>query len=399
MSLLFSPARIGHLEVKNRLVHSATYEAMAGANGEITEQLLKRYTNLAKGETGLIIPGYMYVDESGRALRRQTGIYSDDLIPGLKRLTDAVHYHDGKVVFQLVHAGRQTTRSVAGQVPIGPSSSGRDPVNFVRPREMDENDIQEVIRAFGKAAARAVEAGADGVQIHAAHGYLINQFLSPFFNRRGDDWGSTDENRFRFVEHVFREMKKSIPDTTPILIKLNTNDHTPDAGISPELARLYAESLVALGIDAIEISSGTALYSFMDTCRGEVPVKELCAGLPWWKRPVGRIMMNRLEGKYDLEEGYHLAAARTIKPVMGHVPLMLVGGMRRVSHMEEVLQNRYADFISMSRPFIREPFLAKRLKEGKSDRAGCVSCNKCLATVASVQPVKCHYKPSDIDPL
>lgn len=395
MSRLFSPARIGHLEIKNRLVHSATYEAMAGENGEVTEQLLKRYTNLAKGETGLIIPGYMYVHQSGKAMRHQTGMLSDHLIPGLKKLTTAIHDHDGKVVFQLAHAGRQTTRSVTGQVPMGPSSFDRDPVNFVKPKEMDENDIQEVIRAFGNAAARAVEAGADGVQIHAAHGFLVNQFLSPFFNRRKDDWGGSDGNRFRFAEHVFRGIRESIPERMPILIKLNTNDHTPGTGIRPDLARFYAEKLVALGIDAIEISSGTALYSLMNMCRGEVPVKELCAGLPWWKRPVGRIMMNRLVGKHDLEEAYHLAAARIIKPILGNVPLMLVGGMRRVSQMEEVLENGYADFISMSRPFIREPFLAKLLKEGKSDRASCVSCNKCLAAVVNAEPVKCRCRPGD----
>jgi len=395
MSRLFSPAKIGHLEIKNRLVHSATYEAMAGENGEVTEHLLKRYTNLAKGETGLIIPGYMHVHQSGKAMRRQTGILSDHLIPGLKKLTTAIHDHDGKVVFQLAHAGRQTTRSVTGQVPMGPSSFDRDPVNFVKPKEMGENDIQEVIRAFGNAAARAVEAGADGVQIHAAHGFLVNQFLSPFFNRREDHWGGSDENRFRFVEQVFREIKGSIPNTMPILIKLNTNDHTPGTGIGPELAGFYAEKLVALGIDAIEISSGTALYSFMNTCRGEVPVKELCAGLPWWKRPVGRIMLNRLAGKHDLEEGYHLAAARIIKPILGNVPLILVGGMRQVSHMEEILRNGYVDFISMSRPFIREPFLAKRLKEGKSDRASCVSCNKCLAAVVNAEPAKCRCRPGD----
>jgi 2,4-dienoyl-CoA reductase-like NADH-dependent reductase (Old Yellow Enzyme family) len=392
MSSLFSPGRIGSLEIKNRLVHSATYEAMAGDGGEVTEKLMKRYGNLAKGKTGLIIPGYMFVTQSGKAVPNQTGIHTDSLIPGLKRLAEAVHEHDGKIVFQIAHAGRQTTKSVAGQTPLGPSSFDRDPVNFVKPKEMNEEDIQEVIQAFGKAAARAVEAGADGVQIHAAHGYLVNQFLSPFFNRRKDSWGGSDENRFRFVENIIREIRKSAPTDFPILIKLNTHDHTPVQGITHDLARFYVEKLVESGIDAVEISSGSACYAFMNTCRGNVPVKELSDSMPFWKRPIARMMLNRMVGKYDLEEGYHLGAAKTIKPVLGTIPLILVGGIRRVAHMEEVLQNNLADFISMSRPFIREPFLVKKFQEGKADQVQCVSCNKCFSTVAIARPIKCHHK-------
>ena len=395
MSLLFSPGTIGRVEIKNRLVHSATYEAMAGERGEITEQHVKRYANLAKGETGLIIPGHMYVRESGRVHPRQTGIHADDLIPGLQKLTQAVHDHGSAIVFQLAHGGRQTTKKAAGQRPMGPSSFDRDPVNFVKPREMTEEDILEVVQAFGRAAARAVEAGADGIQIHAAHGYLVNQFLSPFFNRRNDSWGGSAENRFRFVEQILQEIHRSVPDSTPVLIKLNTNDHTPTEGVTPDLARWYAGKLVQLGIAAIEISSGSALYSFMHTCRGDVPVDELCSRFPFWKRFIAKPVLKKMVGKYDLEEGYHLTAARTVKPVLGEVPLMLVGGMRRMSHMEEVLQSGYADFISMSRPFIREPFLAKRLKEGKSDRASCVSCNKCFATIAQAEPVRCRCRPAD----
>ena len=392
MSLLFSPGRIGSLETKNRLVHSATHEAMAGAGGEVTDQLIRRYSNLAKGETGLIVPGYMFVTQSGKAVQNQTGIHTDSLIPELKRLTEAVHEHDGKIVFQLAHAGRQTTKSLTGQAPLGPSSFDRDPVNFVKPKEMNEEDIQEAIQAFGKAAGRAVEAGADGVQIHAAHGYLVNQFLSPFFNRRKDSWGGSYENRFRFVANIIREIKKAAPSDFPVLIKLNTHDHTPATGITHDLARFYAEKLVESGIDAVEISSGSACYAFMNTCRGDVPVKELIDAMPFWKRPIARMMLNRMVGKYGLEEGYHLDAAKAIKPVLGNVPLILVGGMRRVAHMEEVLQNDHADFISMSRPFIREPFLVKKFKEGKADQVQCVSCNKCFSTVAVAEPIKCHHK-------
>jgi 2,4-dienoyl-CoA reductase-like NADH-dependent reductase (Old Yellow Enzyme family) len=352
--------------------------------------LVQRYRDLAKGGIGLIIPGYAYVHPAGRAMRFQTGIHHDDLLPGLKRIVDTVHGEDGKIIFQLVHSGRQTTPALAGRTPLGPSSGARDPINFIKPQEMQEADIQDAVRSFGSAARRAVEAGADGIQLHAAHGYLINQFLSPFFNRRSDHWGSSHENCFRFLKEVFLAARENMPQGMPLLVKLNTHDHTPKQGITPSLARTYAGWLAELGVDGIEVSCGSSLYSFMNMCRGDVPVDDFVKGLPWWKRPLGRLMMKRLKGKYELEEGYNLGAATMIRPAAGSTPLLVVGGMRTVAHMEHVLEKEAADFISMSRPFIREPFLVRRIREGKTDRASCISCNRCLAAVANDRPLRCY---------
>jgi 2,4-dienoyl-CoA reductase-like NADH-dependent reductase (Old Yellow Enzyme family) len=392
MSQLFSPMKIGGLELSNRFVRSATYECMAGENGEVTEELLKLYSNLAKGEIGLIISGHCYVNQAGKAVPKQIGIHSDEMIPGLARLVREVHEQDGKVAFQLAHAGRQTKKRVTGQAPMGPSSRGRDPINFVKPRQMNEDDIQQAIMSFVRAAGRAVEAGADAIQLHGAHGYLINQFLSPYFNQRKDSWGGSDENRFRFLQNVILEVKKAVPEGIPILIKLSTTDHTPRPGITPELAAYYSGKLSQIGIDGVEVSSGSILYSFMNICRGEVPVNELLQIFPAWLRPVARIMMNRYVGKYDLVEGYHVEAAKTIKHVLNETPLFLVGGMRTRTYMENCLEKGYADLISMSRPFVREPFLVRRLKEGKTDQASCVSCNKCLAAIANVMPLRCYNR-------
>ena len=227
MSQLFSPMKIGRLELPNRFVRSATFEGMARENGQVTDDLIKLYRNLAKGRIGLIITGHLYVNQVGKASVNKIGIHSNEMISGLKRLVQEVHEHDGKIVFQLSHAGRQTTKKVTGHHPIGPSGKGRDPIFFVKPREMNEEDIQETIQSFGRAAKRAAEAGADGIQLHGAHGYLINQFLSPFYNTRSDAWGESEEGRFRFLEQVFSEIKRVIPKETPIMIKLNTHDHTP----------------------------------------------------------------------------------------------------------------------------------------------------------------------------
>jgi 2,4-dienoyl-CoA reductase-like NADH-dependent reductase (Old Yellow Enzyme family) len=365
---------------------------MAKETGEVSDELIERYVRLAKGGVGLSVTGLMYVHPSGRGYKNQTGIHHDSMTDGLANLVDAVHQAGGKIAFQISHCGRQTTKAVIGQTPLAPSSRGRDPLNFVKPKEMTENEIFETIKAFGLAAKRAVRAGADGIQLHAAHGYLPCEFLSPFFNIRTDSWGGSDENRFRFLKEIYQEVKKVVPDGYPVFVKLNTNDYTPKEGITPSLAVKYAKWLVELGIHAVEVSCGATNYSYMNMCRGDVPTTELVMGLSWWEKPIGRLMIRKLEGKYDLEEGYNLEAAKMIKPVLGETPMFLVGGMRTVAHMEEILKNKYADVISMSRPFIREPFLVKKIAEGKMERVSCVSCNRCLAAVPNNLPVYCYNK-------
>jgi 2,4-dienoyl-CoA reductase-like NADH-dependent reductase (Old Yellow Enzyme family) len=347
---------------------------------------------LARGEVGLIIPGYMYVHRYGQAMKRQTGIYSDKLLPGLTKLVSAVHQEGGKVVFQLSHAGRQTSKKIIGRTPLAPSSRERDPIYFSKPKRMTEKEIIRVIKAFGEAGVRAVRAGADGIQIHACHCYLVNEFLSPYFNVRSDAWGGTDEKRFRFLKSIILELKKEMPQGMPLLVKMNVMDFTPESGITVPLAVKYAKWLADLRIEGLEISCGSPVYSFMNMCRGDVPVDELVSGLPLLKKALGLIMLKYMKGKFDLEEAYNLGAAIQIKPVIGKIPLFLVGGVRRVSQMEDILKNGYADFISMSRPFIREPFLVKKLKKGKHHMVSCVSCNRCLAAAANNQTVKCYYK-------
>ncbi len=390
MSILFSSIKIGNVQVKNRFIHSGTYEAMASPKGEVTDQLLERYRVLAKGDIGIIIPGFTYVHPFGRAFPFQTGIYNDELIYGLRRLTDVVHEEGGKIMLQLAHAGRQTKKSLIGRQPMGPSGFDRDPVNMVKPVAMTEGEIQEVIYAFGEAAKRAVAAGVDGIQLHGAHGYLINQFISPYFNRRKDNWGGSDEKRFRFLKEVILITKNNVPDGMPILVKLSTNDFTPKEGVTPDLAVRYAKWLTELQIHGLELSCGSSIYSFMNMCRGDVPVDDFVSGFPWWKKPIGKIMIKKMVGEYDLEEGYNVDAAKLIKPVMNNIPLAIVGGFRRFAHMENVIEKGYADLISMSRPFIREPDIVKKFNRGETRKAKCLSCNKCLAAITNDLPVRCY---------
>jgi 2,4-dienoyl-CoA reductase-like NADH-dependent reductase (Old Yellow Enzyme family) len=392
VSILFTPIRIGQVEVKNRFVHSATYECMAGDNGQVTDDLIKKYAAPAKGEVGLIIPGLVYVHSSGKSLFHEIGMHDDSLIPGLRKLVDGVHEHGAKIVFQLAHGGQQTSKKFLGGVPLAPSSNVRDPYEFFKPKTMTKDQIGETISAFGQAARRAYEAGADGVQIHAAHGHLINQFLSPFFNHRTDEWGGSEENRFRFLKEVYLKIKADAPGLRMVIAKLNTRDFLPKKGIDPEMAKIYASWLAELGIDAVEVSCGSSHFSFMNMSRGDVPVNEMVSGLPWWMRPLAKMQLKGLVKKTGFEEGYNLEAARFIKPALMGKPLMLVGGMRRKGHMEKVVEQNTAELISMSRPFIHDPFLVKKFKEGKAEEATCISCNRCLAACVHGIPIRCYQK-------
>jgi 2,4-dienoyl-CoA reductase-like NADH-dependent reductase (Old Yellow Enzyme family) len=383
---------IGKIEIKNRFVRSATLENMAKDTGEVTDDLIKLCSTLAKGEVGLIIPGYMYIHPLGKSYKYQTGIHKDTLIPGLKKLVDAVHKEDGKIALQIVHAGIQTFEGLIGALPAGPSAEIFNPISLRYSREMTEEEIQVTIQAFEDAARRVVETGADAIQLHAAHGYLINQFLSPFYNRRNDQWGGSEENQFRYLKGLIIRIKKILPNDMPFLVKMNTRDYTPEEGITPSLAAKYAEWLVGLGIDAIEISCGSSNFSIFNMCRGDVPVQEILQCMPDSLVEIAEQVFQEMVGKYNLEEAYNLDAAKLIKPIMGNIPLILVGGLRNKVIMEEIIEKKYADFISMSRPFIREPFLVKNFKEGKQDKASCISCNRCVAAVPNDFPVRCYTK-------
>jgi 2,4-dienoyl-CoA reductase-like NADH-dependent reductase (Old Yellow Enzyme family) len=388
MPSLFQPIALGGVEIKNRFVHSATHEAMAAETGVVTDQLLARYKRLAEGDIGLIVPGHLFVHPLGRANRRQTGIHSDATLDGLKQLADTVHAHGGKIAFQLAHGGRQSPRRIIGQAPLAPSGRGRDPVSLNKPAPMDEHQILEVIEAFAAAAERARKAGADAVQLHAAHGFLINEFLSPFYNRRKDKWGGSESGRFRFLEEIVARVQKALREDMPVLVKLNTNDFTPQKGITPELAAMYAKWLVDLGVAAVEISCGT-FYGFQ-TIRGDIPVAQLLPALPLWMRPFAWMKMKSQVRANRFEEAFSLPTARTIKSFINETPLILVGGMRRLSEMERIVSEGTADMIAMSRPFIREPWLVRRFYEGRSTKASCISCNKCFAAMFNDRPIRCY---------
>lgn len=361
---------------------------MAANDGSITDPLIKRYEILAKGQIGLIIPGYLYVHPRGKCFPKQTGISDDNHLPGLTRLVETVHSAGGRIALQIAHGGRQSSKRFIGDAPLAPSSFGRDPVSLNKPAAATEEDIRQVIDAFVQGARRAQRAGADAVQLHCAHGYLLNEFLSPFFNRRQDRWGGSPENRFRLLREIIQSIRDTVGPEFPLLVKMNSEDFTPKTGIQPTLAAQYASWLAELGVAAVEISSGT--YYTFHTTRGEVPIDDLARGLPWWMRPMAKIVFKKQIVPCRFQKCYNLHAAGKIKPALGDVPLILVGGVRMLKEMEDILASKKADFISMSRPFVREPFFAKRLQSGECEAAACISCNKCFAAVFNGLPLRCY---------
>ena len=348
MSMLFTPGKIGTLGLPNRLVRSATAERMADADGRPRPQLRALYEELVRGGVGLIVTGHMVVHPSGKAHAEMTGIHSDEMVPGLAELAEAVHRQGGRVVAQINHGGMQCSRETVPQT-IAPS---KVEVPFLsRPaREMTRDEIALLIQAYGQAARRAREAGFDGVQLHGAHGYLIGQFLSPFVNRRTDEWGGDLEGRMHFLRAVSGAMREQVGPHYPVLIKLGVMDGV-EGGLTPEEGVRVVAALEGMGLDAVEISGGIG----------------------------GDRNINARTGiRCETDEGYFRPLARQAR-LATRLPIVLVGGFRTRRVMEEVLAAGEADFISLCRPLICEPDLPNRFRTGAQERSSCVSANRCWA--------------------
>jgi 2,4-dienoyl-CoA reductase-like NADH-dependent reductase (Old Yellow Enzyme family) len=347
MNILFTPIRIGSLTIPNRFVRSATHAYLADDEGRVTDRLIELARRLAEGEVGLIITGHAFVQLSGKASPRQIGVSDDRFIEGLARIPAAVHAFPTRVVLQIAHAGRQTKPKLCGCTPVSPSPV-YDPVSKVRPRELATGEIKALIAAFVAAAGRAKLAGFDGVQLHAAHGYLLSSFLSPHTNRRVDEWGGTVQNRARLLLEILRGIKAACGRGFPVIVKLNSTDFL-EGGLAVDEAVRIAGLLDAAGIDGIEVSGGMA----------EAGQGSIWPGL-----------------RSEADEGYFVESAARVKAAV-RVPVFGLGGIRTLAVAERMVADGRVDLVSMSRPFIRDPHLVKHFREGSVTKSACISCNKC----------------------
>ncbi|NJC87278.1 MAG: NADH:flavin oxidoreductase [Desulfuromonas sp.] len=359
MATLFEQLSINGMTLHNRLVRSATWEGMCEANGRPTQRLINCYRSLAQGSVGLIITGYAFVSPEGKQLPGTMGIHGDDFAIEMRSLTGAVHEQGGKICIQLVHTGGQTDSKNAGRRPLAPSAVKVDQFPE-QPDELGKEEIARLVAAFAAGARRAKDYGFDAVQLHGAHGYLINQFLSPLTNRRSDEYGGSVENRGRFLLEVYRAVRQAVGNGFPVMIKLNGCDHV-DGGLSAEDALTAAKALGAEGIDAIEVSSGTPASGSQSPVRTKIDTAE--------------------------QEGYNLALAKGIKAAVG-CPVLAVGGFRSFAVAQQALAGGL-DGIALSRPFIWEPDLARRWQGGDTARARCISCNGCFRPGLKEGGIRC----------
>ncbi len=366
MASLFEPGSIGPMKLKNRMIRSATWEGMCEPDGRPTKKLTNYYAELVKGGIGLIISGYTYVRPDGKQLTGKMGIYSDAFRQEFKTITRTVHDLGGKIAIQLVHAGGQADLKASGRKPVAPSAV-KAAAFPETPVALSILEIEDITDAFAKAAGRAKEWGFDAVQIHGAHGYLVSQFLSPLTNQRTDEYGGSLENRARFLFDIYEKIRARVGNTYPVFIKFNGEDHLEN-GLTRADALEVARQLSLIGIDAIEVSSGNAASGKKGPARTKINAPEL--------------------------EAYNLDLALGIKKIVT-CPVICVGGFRSLSIAKKAVAEDGMDFISLSRPLIREPDLPNKWMNSKSHKADCLSCNKCFIPGMTKGGIYCVAKKKE----
>ncbi|KAH0785979.1 oxidoreductase, FAD/FMN-binding family protein [Histomonas meleagridis] len=377
-SVLYSPTKIrGHI-IKNRFMRSATYEALGEPSGMPKHELTKMIEKLATGEVGLIVPGYVYPIKHGKAAKFQCGITNYKEAGAWENTIKFAHKKGSKIIFQVCHGGVMCKPEDIDGTPIG--ASGILP----NTRDMTNAEIEETIDSFIQAALRLQSVGADGIQLHAAHGYLLSAFLSPAMNRRTDKWGGSLENRVRIVQEIATNIRKVVSPDFAISIKMNGDDNY-EGGVTPDMAGQYILRLPM--IDHFEISCGIGL-KYPSTIRFH-PVKEEFYNNIEDKKLAEKFyqIATKCAKNAPSTYGYNVYAAKRIHEIAPDANLAVVGGNRRVADMEDIINSKTANMVSLSRPFLRQPLLVKELKEGKIDKITCKDCGLCILNLSS--KVKC----------
>ncbi len=389
---LFDETRIKGMTLRNRLVRSATFEGMADDGGRPTPALTRLYVRLAKGGIGLLITGYAYVAFDGKSpFPGMLAIDRDELIPDYRALVDEVHRHGAAIAMQIAHCGRQTSAEAVGGQPMAPSPV-KDRAHFSKPRAMTEDEIERVLDQFAAAAGRARAAGFDAVQIHGAHGYLVNQFLSPHTNRRRDRWGGSLENRMRFVTELCARCRRAVGDDYPLLIKISAEDEMK-RGLRLAEGVVMARKMAEMGFDGIEVSCGIA-EDGLSTLRGEVPIEGFLADWPMYRAKnrlykwVMRRWGRRIVKPPALTHGFNRAAAVAMRAEV-KVPLFLVGGLTDPTAMAEIIASGDVDYLSLSRALIADARFPAQIAAGHTEPSPCTHCNLCSSSMAA-RPLRCY---------
>ena len=396
MSEIFTPYKLGPIELRNRTIRSAAFEGMGKNNGP-TEELFNCHRAVAKGGIGMTTVAYAAVCRSGISFDSQLWM-REEIVPELKRLTDAVHAEGAKASIQLGHCGNMTHRRTCGQMPIG-ASSGFNLYSPTFHRKMNQKDIDEVVKAYGDAVRLAMKAGFDAVEIHAGHGYLISQFLSPYTNHRHDRYGGSLDNRMNFMRECIREVVKAADGKIAVTAKLNTRDGFRGGQEVDELIEV-AKELRRLGVDAITLSGGFVSRAPQYVMRGEFPTKAIAHYLPasqWWLKICLYIGSWAVCPTVTFKHLFFMEDALKFKAAMPDYPFIYVGGVTTGEDARKVLENGFPLF-QMGRAVLEDTDFVNKLKADENHCSGCEHSNFCIGRMYS-KSMQCHKHCEDITPF
>jgi len=392
MKKVFEKSMIGTIELKNRILRSATHEGMGDKSGKPLKELYDLYEKLAKGGVGAIITGYVGIKQNGKTLFNMRMFDKDEYVDDYKDFNLKLKKDKIPIILQIAHGGSQTSSKITGEISLSVSPTKN--LYGEKCREIDENEIEDIIDCFVKSIERAKEAEFSGVQLHAAHGYFLSEFLSPFLNKRKDKWGGTVENRFRILREIFQKVREKVGHF-PIWIKISAFNEDRNGKELEELIN-GCQMLQENGCDAIEVSCGYGFKNPFEMVRvPKIPVEAMLALIPNFrnysslKRVLFKIMVPLVIKKYKPIHNYNVNSAERIRKNVD-IPVIVVGGIRKLSDIVNIIENREIDFVSMCRPFIIEPNIVNKFQERKAIESKCIDCGYCLLGVGT-KKLKCYF--------
>lgn len=386
-SKLFTEASIGPITLRNRTIRSAAFESMCPGNAP-SQQLLDYHRSVAAGGVGMTTVAYAAVAQSGLSFDRQLWMRKE-IVPGLRKLTDSVHKEGAAASIQLGHCGNMSHKKICGETPVG-ASSGFNLYSPTFVRGLRKDELRVMTKAYGNAVRLARESGFDAVEIHAGHGYLISQFLSPYTNHRKDEYGGSLDNRMRFMDEVMAEVMKAAGNDMAVLVKMNMRDGFK-GGMDIEESLQVAHRLVNDGAQALVLSGGFVSKAPMYVMRGAMPIKAMthymdCWWLKWGVRMAGHLMIPTVPFK----EAYFLDDAMLFRKEIKNIPLVYVGGLISREKIEDVLDKGF-EFVQMGRALLNEPGFVNRMKLDVNARCTCKHSNYCIARMYSID-MACHQR-------
>lgn len=383
-SLLFTPVTLGPLTLRNRSIRSAAFESMCPGNVP-SPQLLDYHRSVAAGGVGMTTVAYAAVTRSGLSFDRQLWM-RPEIVSGLRELTDAVHAEGAAASIQLGHCGNMSHKSICGCLPVGASSGfNLYSPTFVRGLRVDE--LPEMAKAYGRSVCLAREAGFDAVEIHAGHGYLISQFLSPSTNHRKDEFGGTLANRMRFMEMVMEEVMKAAGNDMAVLVKMNMRDGFR-GGMELDESLQVARKLQELGAHALVLSGGFVSKAPMYVMRGEMPIRTMTHYMTcWWLKYGVRLVGKYMIPSVPFREAYFLEDALKFREALD-IPLVYVGGLVSRQKIEEVLNHGF-EAVQMGRALLNDPDFVNRMRREENARCNCRHSNYCIARMYTLD-MACH---------